>query len=304
MLEKIFQFLQDVIASKLSFLKILVRSDLRLAIKNFKSVRREDDMVILGNGPSLSGFLENGRKFLTGKMCLGVNYFARTNEYESLKPGYYVIVSTKYWESTDKQSWGAERQKVFDAIADKTDWKLKLFVPAQAKKFTSWRKGIDANPLVEIHYFNLTPVEGLTWWNDLFYRLNLGMPRPHNVLVGSLFLAINMGFKRVYITGADHGWLKDIYVADDNRVYMDYQHFYDSQVSADNDYARAGKKQVFQSNSSGFRKLHELVTKFMVTFKSYWELKRYADKRGVEVVNITPNSYIDAFPRLEVNHGS
>ena len=46
--------------------------------------------------------------------------------------------------------------------------------------------------------------------------------------------------------------------------------------------------------------LHEIVHSFYVAFKSYHDIRRYADRHGVEVFNSTPGSYIDAFPRRQL----
>ena len=46
----------------------------------------------------------------------------------------------------------------------------------------------------------------------------------------------------------------------------------------------------------GYR-LHDIVYSFYVAFRAYHDIRAFADRRGVDIVNITPASYIDAFPR-------
>jgi hypothetical protein len=46
-------------------------------------------------------------------------------------------------------------------------------------------------------------------------------------------------------------------------------------------------------------KLHEVIYSFYVAFRSYHEIASYANYCGITIYNITPNSYIDAFPRKE-----
>ena len=125
------------------------------------------------------------------------------------------------------------------------------------------------------------------------------MPRPHNVLVGSLFLSIRMGYKEVYVYGADHSWLKDIFVAEDNMVYLSQKHFYDNQVDSSDHYAGSNRRPMYSTDKNEVRKLHEVLYKFTVTFKSYWELERYASKKAISINNCTPNSFIDAFSRIK-----
>ena len=57
------------------------------------------------------------------------------------------------------------------------------------------------------------------------------MPRPRNVLIPSIMLAINSGYRRVYVAGADHSWLKTLSVDDENRVVSIQPHFYKEKES-------------------------------------------------------------------------
>ena len=58
------------------------------------------------------------------------------------------------------------------------------------------------------------------------YRIGAGMPRPRNVLIPSIMTGISLGFKRIFITGADHGWTKTLSVNDRNEVISVQPHFY------------------------------------------------------------------------------
>ena len=49
------------------------------------------------------------------------------------------------------------------------------------------------------------------------------------------------------------------------------------------------------------RRLHEVLEKFFFAFRSYFDLKDYAESRGVRIYNSTPKSYIDAFERKFFN---
>ena len=45
------------------------------------------------------------------------------------------------------------------------------------------------------------------------------------------------------------------------------------------------------------RKLHEILRKFYLSFKGYWEINSYAEKKGVQIINSSETSMIDAFPK-------
>ena len=116
------------------------------------------------------------------------------------------------------------------------------------------------------------------------------MPRPRNVLIPSIMEAIGMGYKKVYIAGADHSWTRTLSVDDDNNVVSVQPHFY-----------KEDDREVQRINTEYMHHpLHTIMYSFYVAFKSYFTIARYARSRGTEVVNITPGSFIDAFPRMKV----
>ena len=45
------------------------------------------------------------------------------------------------------------------------------------------------------------------------------------------------------------------------------------------------------------RKLHEILHKFYLSFKGYFDIKAYAKKKGVSIINLTKGSFIDAFEK-------
>lgn len=293
---KYITFFDALVASLYSTLKVLLMSRLFLPKPKKRSVY--EDCVLLGNGPSLKDFLANHRDYLQYKSIFAVNNFVRTQAYTEVKPDYYVIVAPDYWGDEQKPGYREERLRVFQELGEKTDWELTLFVPALASKQKSWKEPLEKNPKIHIAYFNNTPVEGLKAISHWYYRHWLGMPRPHNVLVGTLAIALNLGFKNCYITGADHSWLGEIFVTDDNRVFLSQKHFYDDHLKSKTYNAEA--RPMYAGNSTQERRLHEILEKFYFSFRSYWELKTYAKTLGTQIYNLTPGSFIDAFDRKKL----
>ena len=48
-------------------------------------------------------------------------------------------------------------------------------------------------------------------------------------------------------------------------------------------------------------RLHEVYENYAIAFRSYHNLKAYTDRRGIEILNATPGSFIDAFPRITLS---
>jgi len=291
------QRIDQVIGTILTVPKLLLLS--RLTLGKPKSYISKGDVVILGNGPSLKEFLNQHSNFLEGKAVVCVNNFVRTQAFQQVKPNYYVLAATDYWQKEEKPGWQEERARIFEELSKQTKWPMILLVPVMAKKFKNWKQPILENVNIQISYFNNTPVEGFPGFLRFCMNNGLGMPRPHNVLVASLSIVLMMRFNTIYITGADHSWMKEVFVTDDNRVFLSQKHFYDGQLKSKTytDQARP----MYGGSTIKERKLHEILQKWYYSFRSYWELKDYAQSISSRIINITPNSYIDAFERQNIS---
>ncbi len=281
------EFIENLVKSMLTVLKIIIMS--KFFLKKCK-VKHAHDCIILGNGPSLKGMIKQADEFLEGKDLYAVNFFCKTDLYSELEPKYYVIASETYWYNTINDKNREGRAVIFKELAEKTTWDMILLVPSFAKKFKEWKADLKSNKHIEIYYFNLAPVEGFRFLNHWFFKHNLGLPRPHNVLIPAIKLAIDAEYKNVYLFGADHSWLTDIYVADNNRVYLTQKHFYDEQT--------ATPQVMHQGPTSNIRTLAQVLMKFVHTFNSHFALSQYAKSRKVKVLNATRNSFIDAYERV------
>lgn len=287
MLERLFQYLGRLGASFVSLLKILLRSNLGLKTPAVQ----EKECVILGNGPSLKKLLATRLEDLKGKDLICVNKFPDTEVFTQLKPRHFIFVSPEYWVDDPANPNTAIRQNIINALIEKSTWEITLFCPYKGKKAKDWLDNIRQNKNIKIVFFNDTPIEGLSSWNRFFMRRGWGLPRPHNVLIPAISMAINSGYKEIYLAGADHSWLPMISVNDKNQALVNQQHFYDENATKSDLMYKLGMRP---------RRLHEILEKFMFTFRSYFDLKDYAESRGAKIYNSTPNSYIDAFERKAI----
>ena len=140
------------------------------------------------------------------------------------------------------------------------------------------------NKNVRICIYNMTPVDGLKTVSHFLYRLNLGMPRPQNISNAAIFCAINSGYKKIYLFGVEHSWLKNFDVNPDNhRIFVNDSHFYQL------DNIRYYKKGEYLRSIINISK----------AFKSHFLLRRYADSRGAAIVNKTVTSFIEAYEFTE-----
>jgi len=257
----------------LSIVKIMLKSR-RVTIQKPSQLGR--DLVVLGNGPSLRPLIENHRDFLLDKDLLAVNYAVLSEYYIQLKPLYYLVADPLFF--TDDNHCN----RLFDAMALSTDWNMTLYVSMDARKSDKWKSKLASRPNIKVSYFNMTPVEGFDWFAHRCYKSGMGMPRPRNVLIPSIMTGLAMDYNVIYVAGADHSWLKEIWVNDDNIVMEDLNHFYD----------KKGAEQYVST-----KHLHDLLLSMHIAFKSYHDIKRYASRLNKKIYNITKGSFIDAFER-------
>lgn len=269
-------FFSGCVQTFLSIVKILLQSR---RVGTPRKTCTHDEIVVLGNGPSLRPLIESKRDFLQGKSLLAVNYAVLSDSYEELKPDYYLVADPAFFVQK------AHCDRLFDALAAKTNWNLTLYLSTHARKSKLWQEKLAGHPHIHIHYFNMTPVEGFRWFVHLAFRRGWGMPRPRNVLIPSVMTALRMPFHTIYVAGADHSWLKEIWVNEDNVVMEDLNHFYDKKGS-----------ERYVSD----RRLHDLLLSMHIAFKSYHTIRDYADSIGKQIYNVTEGSYIDAFERKKI----
>lgn len=269
--------------SLLSVVKIVLQSKLVTRLPGHFS--NPDELLILANGPSLKRTVEESADFVRGKTLLAVNFCVTSPMFEQLKPELYLIADPLFWIMPEK------REQLFRTMAEKTTWDMNFLVPARALKNKEWQPLLAGNPHIRLYIYNTTPIEGFQGFCNWIFSKGWGVPRPHNVLIPSIAMGIRLPFKKIYLAGADHSWLPEITVTDDNVVLMNQKHFYDQNKSQ--------AATVTQENLHSAR-LYTILYHMYVAFKSYFVLEDYARSRGKEVINVTPGSYIDAFKRMKI----
>ncbi|MCF8220774.1 MAG: hypothetical protein K9I97_04740 [Cryomorphaceae bacterium] len=281
-------FIVGLIQTKLSALRILLQS-------NFIGIIQQESqtkpLLILGNGPSLNDTLSNNpAATLQGFDLMAVNAAACSEQFSALQPKLYILNAVTYFQNDSELSpfYIQAKNDLFEALKEKTRWNMTLLVPFRAKKSIDFQMLITSNPNLNVGYFNQTPVEGLSFWSHSWYNLGWGMPRPHNVLIPGIMVGIRLGYKTIGIVGADHSWLADLSVNENNEALLRHVHYY----------ATDGTQPMkVEDRIDRPRKLHEIIHKFYLSFKGYWQIKTYAKAKQVSIINASSTSMIDAFDR-------
>lgn len=278
------KLLSNILQTTLSIIKIVLKSR---PCKVPEKVETGKELVILGNGPSLNDTMAHHADFLQSKDLLAVNFAANTPVFTELKPCYYMLTDPVFFNRMEldnvKQLW--------NNFAETVSWDMILFIPTNIKAKGNWYSKLIDNKHIRICTYNMTPLEGFKWFENLAYNHNLGMPRPRNVLIPSIMQGIAMRYKTIYLAGADHSWLKTLSVDNENRVVSIQPHFYKE--------AKSEEERIKVDYMS--IKLHEVLESMCIAFKTYHTIRRYADHIGTNIINITPDSFIDAFTKQSVD---
>lgn len=270
-----------------SLLSVLLFSKYSAAVKIKKAVvaKSHNECIILANGPSLRGVLENHLEELQKRESdiLVVNMFGNNVYFHQIKPTYYVLTDPGFFRKTTIKKIEKQKEQLVESLK-KVDWNLVLLLPTGAKG-SELLAEIMRNSAIQVLFYNYTPIDGFKCVEYWLYRQNLGMPLAMNVLNASIFLMTNFGYKDIYLLGADHTWLKNFNIdPETNTLISDDQHFY-------------GKEKINLNQHGKGVTFDEWLYNQYVGFHSHRRLSEYAKSRGVNIYNSTHVSLIDCYER-------
>jgi hypothetical protein len=274
-------FFEQFFDSFISFLKVILFS--KFIVSKKKSLQNKS-CVILGNGPSLNDSMRDHADFIAKSEVFCVNLFATSEYYIKLKPNNYLLLDEAFLDPNHPRACLAIKHLVAD-----TAWPVNLFAPFKFQKSEYFRNCLSKNPNLKPIYFNYVIFEGFDWLRFMIYKYNLGMPQCQNVLVALLLQCINLGYKNIYLLGADHTWHETLRLDENNKLYLNDTHFYGAR-SID------VSERVLENNSYmalQFLSLHK-------AFKGYEVIARYAKYCGAKVYNASKRSYIDVFEKIKL----
>lgn len=279
-LDKLQHTLSNVSSSVGSLIKVALLSR---GVSPKAGVKDGRGLVIMGNGPSLRKTIDEDLEWLCSHDLLAVNFAANTPDFFRLRPQYYVLADGHFFSGNATDPNVARLWKELGNVT----WKMTLWVSRKSMPLA--KALVMTNPNISLKTFNLTPLEGFKGLTHLLIDAGLGMPRPRNVMIPAIMAGIREGYRKIYLCGADHTWTRTLSVDDENFVVSIQPHFYQ-----DNDKEHERVRAAY----AGLR-LHDVLGSMTIAFRSYWQLADYARSRGIEIINATPGSMIDAFPRRQ-----
>lgn len=285
----------------ISLAKILIRSKFNLHQHEIA----DNELVIIGNGPSAQDFLKNPKFHQSScpKMC--VNMFASTEYFNLVKPKYYLVSDHAFLDFSKETFNDAKNlprllhqpdflqiQKLINQAWNAifaANWDIIIFVP-QIYQHTFIVKTAIARG-IKIQFYNYTVVAGYEGFENFIYRKKLGSPQSQNVINACIFQAINANFKEIFLIGVDNNFHLNMIVDENNELQHVDDHFY-----------KVSKKVTPQKHANGTSvKMHEFFLSLHKAFYAHHRLQKYAKHRDVIIYNSTKGSFIDAYPRKEID---
>ena len=286
---KVILFFEKCLYTFYGVIKILRDSRFRTKLK--KPATQGDVCCILGNGPSLNKDLSINNMCLDKKTVLVVNHFVDSALYETLKPAYYIFADPGFYvDNVDQQ----EQMKInhsFSNLKKKTTWPITIFVPFEGQKRI--QNLLKENQHISVIGFNkVNTWKGFKWFDRWVYDNQWAIFSGINVVMAALSIAIQIGFKTIYLLGVDHSWHQNLVVGNNNVLYWYDKHFY-------NEHVASTPVVVEEKNRIKHLKLHEWLGYIKKAFEVYHYIEDYAKYKKVKIINCTADSFIDAFERLK-----
>lgn len=284
---KYFNLVLDMVFQLFNFMYWLIY---KIRFENFinyysKYESKSEIIAILANGPSLIDDLKKLENIQSITLSV-VNDFAISDLFKKIKPQVYTLADPAYFQKNILVKSNADSLNVISSV----DWSLHLFVPyIYVSDFKKSRPDISLNPYINIIPFHSSEFNSFQNIKFKIYELGISMPRPQNVIIASIFNAINLNYKNIYLLGVDHNWTNNLCVDNFNRVCFKNEHFFNSEEVA--------LKPFF--NIWGVQyKMHEILNDYSLMFRGYFEISKYATYKNVDIVNYTKKSNIDSFRRF------
>lgn len=258
--------------------------------KNFSNIKNlqknSDKLIILGNGPSFSQSIKKYKEQAEKNDCIAVNNFCNTDYFSEIKPNIYVIADPSNLGKIDNlsESLREETQKIVSQLS-KATWNINLIVPDFAKE--GYLINAINNPLIKVYYYN---TKNNPKYKQLYdnWNTNCVTPPAQTVLNTCVYLGIYLEYKYIYVLGMDMSWHEDLELDQKtNELFIVDKHFY-------------GTKKRFATldiNGKKPAKVHEYLRCSVNALESFWELRGFADYKGVKIYNCSNHSWVDAFER-------
>jgi Protein of unknown function DUF115 len=264
--------------------KMLFQKEFRRTInlnKNFKNIHFGKRCFIVGNGPSLNKL---DLTKLHDEIVFTVNnIMSNGNLYKTLNSDYHVLIDPTFL--TLNPDLPEDRASI-DLLKQINYENKRPVCLVRNDAMDAFKKiGIDKN----LNIFYIFQHRNLHDTYSLKISMCKNMPTAQNVIQTAIYSAIFMGIKKIYLIGVDMTSFFNTYEANDS-----------------------GEPSILRNSHAhdySDEEIHTMLTRnkldneFMMydaakSFTIYKRIKKYSERRGIEIINATKGGGLDVFDRI------
>jgi len=260
--------LNDWIPVARSLIYALVPENRRALKRNRKLHNRHAGArcFILATGSSIC---TQDLKLLKEEFCISISNFFVHPDYSIIKPAYHC--SAPYHQSITEEGWCTWIKEMMSKTGDST-----LFFGLSDLK-RNQKVGVLSDR--SVHYLHCGG--SLAFFSKRRVDLTKQIIGPSSILVMALYVALYMGFKRIYLLGCDHDWA--LHVGQSVHCYDEKEHVLTK--SGYNEWSNFD----WGTNCAQQAQL----------WREYKAVKLIAEFCGAEIFNAAPGGLLDIFPRVK-----
>lgn len=244
--------------------KALVQKNTRLL-----NIHKGERCFILATGPSIRS---QDLTKLKNEKCLALSDFYKHKDYQTVVPAYYCLVPLHepFTEEdgikrcNELQSFTRYNETFFFGLSDRG----------------VFEKSVLNSMKCDAYFLNIQGMGKETTDIDLIRRL----PNMSSVSIMALCIAIYLGFSEIYLLGCDHD---NLWKWDGRSEENQLHHFYDGKPSIGYQHTYFDVDRTMQSH--------------LKVREQYKWVNRVAQKKGIQIFNASPSSYINIFPRVNLD---
>ncbi len=240
--------------------------------------RQKDECIIVASGGSIRDLHADICAYATNVDFITLNNFFNVSEFGDVKSHVHVLTDPNYFQPPQGSSTMADGVKNFMASLEKFKGPLVVAVPYIFYELA--KKHYSLPNITLIGY----PLERFTEIPDelRFPLADMGLVGfgGQTVTVAGIYLAIALGYKKIWIAGFDIDWFEHTYVDKHCNIRLTYDHYF------------TPLKEVVVSFN-----MVQHVESLLRTIYDSELLRAYAAWKGVQVVNLSLRSHLDIFPK-------
>lgn len=266
-----------------TIIKLFLASNFDYKIKKIKK-----SCFIIGNGPSLRDVdLKKIKEKYDTFVC---NYFYVYNK-KKITPTFYTLTDGAYFDLNNdyrfRNKHGKDKtkiilQNIFNENSELTTFLIPLIFKDQFNKLN-----INLKSTVIFFKESIYPIEEYLPGVINFHE---GIPPSYNVFISNLCIAISLGYKNIYLLGADQ----------DHNINESYSYTYSSFSKKLKKYIQKNIKSKYQLNHSSSNTLAFWST--YRSFKAFNNINKYAKKNKINIYNCSTRGILDVFKYKNFNN--